>query len=137
MKLFLDSGAFVARHSKNDVNHAKAVETFQKILEGKIPVTRMYTSDYVFAEAVTVALARTKHHSHAVELGEAILNSKAIEILRVEDDIFNEAWEIFKAYKEQGFSFVDCTSFALMKKKDIKYVFSFDRHFDAMGFVRI
>lgn len=135
MRLFIDSGAFIARHSKNDSNHDKAVMLFQQILEGDIPVTRMYTSDFVLGEAVTVSMIRA-NHKHAVALGDAILNSKAIELLRVDEDIFKEAWKIFKKY-DQGFSFTDCASFALMKKNNIDRVFTFDKHFDILGFTRI
>lgn len=135
MRLFIDSGAFIARHSKNDTNHDKAVKLFQQILEGRLPVTRMYTSDFVVGEAVTVSLVRASH-KHAVALGDAILNSKSIELLRVDEETFKEAWKIFKKY-DQGFNFTDCTSFALMMKNNINHVFSFDKHFDILGFTRI
>lgn len=137
MRLFLDTGAFVAKHSSSDRNHANAEETFQRILDGSLPVTRMYTSDYVVAEAITVALARTRQHRCAVELGEAIMSSKAIEILKVDEAIFLEAWEIFKKHRDKYFSFVDCTSFALMKKKGIRHAFAFDAHFKVAGFETI
>jgi hypothetical protein len=136
MKLFIDTGAFVAKHNKKDVNHEKATNTFQEILKGEAGVTRMYTSDYIVDEAVTVALARTRSHKDAVEVGEAIINSKAVEILKVDEDIFQKAWKIFKDY-EEGFSFTDCTSFALMKNYEINHVFTFDDHFDILGFRRI
>lgn len=135
MRLFIDSGAFIARHSKNDTNHDKAITLFRQILEGKLPVTRMYTSDFVVGEAVTVSMVRASHN-HAIALGDAILNSKSIELLRVDEETFKEAWKIFKKY-DQGFSFTDCTSFALMMKNNINHVFSFDKHFDVLGFRRM
>lgn len=136
MKLFIDSGAFIALHSQTDAHYDEAVEKFKKILDGEIPVTRMYTSDYIISEAITVALARTSHKS-AVELGDAIVNSKSLEKLNVDEETFESAWRIFKKYTDKNFSFVDCTAFALMWRWGIKHVFSFDKHFDEVGFIRI
>lgn len=47
----------------------------------------------------------------AMEVGEFLLNSD-IEMLKVNDDIFNEAWEIFKKTR---MSFTDCTIAAMVK----------------------
>lgn len=136
MRLFLDSWALIARYNKDDDDHEFVLEKFQKIIGGEIPVTRMYTSDYVIGEAVTVARVRASHKT-AVELGEAVLNSQAIEKLNVDGETFRTAWRIFKKYADKDFSFVDCTSFALMWSKGVQHVFSFDKHFDEVGFVRI
>jgi hypothetical protein len=96
----------------------------------------MYTSDFVIGRAVTVALVSASYKD-AIELGESILNSKTIEKLRIDSEIFMNAWRIFKKYSDKGFNFTDCTSFALMRDKGIKHVFTFDKHFDVLGFVRI
>jgi hypothetical protein len=48
------------------------------------------------------------------------------------------AFAIFKRYHDKGFSFTDCTSFAVMKALKLRKAFAFDRHFEQMeGFSRL
>lgn len=130
MKAFADSGWFIALHNKKDVHHKEAVEILKKIPCEKIMV---YTSDYVIDESVTLALARTKSPDTAEALGEGIMNSKYIKILKVTDDNFRDAWEFFKENKNNYYSFTDCTTFILMKELNINKIFTFDKHFTREG----
>jgi predicted nucleic acid-binding protein len=137
MKLFIDSGPFIARHNLDDEHHAKAVEVFSKIASGELPYTKLYCSDYIVDEAVTTCRMRTRSHKAAVELGEAILTSKSIVVLKVDENVFREAWKLFKDFKELELSLTDCTSIILARKHGIFEVFSFDKEFDTFGFHRI
>jgi len=49
--------------------------------------------------------------------------------------IHKDAWGIFENYADQDFSFVDCTSFVIVKRVDVKEVFGFDDHFKTMGLI--
>ena len=42
-------------------------------------------------------------------------------------------WGIFEQYEDKGFSFTDCTSFALMERLEINTAFVFDDHFVQYG----
>ena len=44
------------------------------------------------------------------------------------------AWEIFTRYRDQNFSFADCTSFAVMQRMKIATAFTFDKYFSVMKF---
>ncbi len=44
------------------------------------------------------------------------------------------AWRIFKTHRDKGYSFTDCTSFALMDVLAIKNSFAYDGHFRQCGF---
>jgi len=126
MKAFADSGWFIALHNKKDVHHKEALEILQKIPAKKVMV---YTSDYIIDEAVTLALARTKSPDTAEALGEGIMNSKYIKILKISEDNFQDAWQFFKKYKCNYYSFTDCTTFILMREQNINTAFTFDKHF--------
>jgi hypothetical protein len=127
----LDTGFFVAFHNSRDVNHKRAVELMEKLLEGEYgPI---FTSDYIFDEAVTVAYVRTGRHDLAVDIGNLILgidHPKFVTILPIKEEIFENTWSIFTNYPKRGFSFTDCSSIALIRKLDIKSIVSFDRGFD-------
>ena len=44
----------------------------------------------------------------------------------------DKAWEIFLQYEEAGFSYTDCSSFAVMERLRIDTAFTFDMHFKTM-----
>lgn len=128
--VFIDTGVFVAARNRRDVNHRKAVDLLRKALKGVYGA--MYTSDYVFDEAVTIALVRTGNPKIALDIGGFILSSRRLRIIHVDKVIFKEAWNIFIRYAERGISFTDATSIAIMKKYNIDYIMSFDKHFDGI-----
>lgn len=45
------------------------------------------------------------------------------------------AWQIFARYRDQTFSFTDCTSFAVMRALRLTEAFTGDQHFRTMGFL--
>lgn len=137
MRLFIDSGALVARHNRDDEHHQEAVDLFDNIASGKLPYMKMYCSDYIADEAITTCRVRTRSHRSAVELGEAILTSKSIVVLRVDEAVFQEAWDLFKRLEDLELSFTDCTTASLARKHGILDIFTFDRAFDALGFHRV
>ncbi|RLE86496.1 MAG: VapC toxin family PIN domain ribonuclease [Thermoprotei archaeon] len=128
MSAFIDTGVFVAARNKRDINHEKAVNLLREALKGKYG--RIYTSDYIFDEAVTVALVRTRKPDIAIDIGNFILSSKKLRILHVDKLVFMDAWRIFKKYVNKKLSFTDAVSIALMRRYNIDYIMSFDKHFD-------
>ena len=132
MKLFVDTSAWLALNDRSDQFHALAVEKLASIRAGRISLV---TSDYVLDESVTIIRLRASHAA-AVIFGQSILGSSVIDLIPVGSDDRLAAWEIFKKYADQDFSFTDCTSFALMRKLRLKTAFTFDGHFSLIGFNR-
>jgi predicted nucleic acid-binding protein len=135
LRLFIDTGPIVARHNIEDDHHNQAKATLDKIASGKTSYTKLYTSDYVIDESLTLCRSRTHSHAYAVDLGQAILQSKSIVLIRVEERIFSRAWELFKERKEVELSFTDCTSAILARAHGIIDIYTYDTHdFHALGF---
>jgi predicted nucleic acid-binding protein len=133
MTVFLDTGIFVAFHNTRDANHTRALELIRTLVEGEFGIG--YTSDYVFDEAVTVALVRTGKPENALAVGRMILGeitAPFLAILRVGEEDFKEAWRLFSQHADRGLSFTDCTSIALLRTKGIKSIVSFDADFDGI-----
>lgn len=132
--IFVDTSAFLALVNEKDNNHAVATQFLEEIKNGKIRIKKIITSDYIIDETIT-RIRYSVGHKEAVEWGTDILASRVIEKIEIGSEIFLSAWELFCTYKDKNLSFTDCTSFALMKKKGIEKVFSFDGDFERMGFV--
>jgi uncharacterized protein len=130
MAAFIDTGLFLALYNAEDTYHQKSKEIFKNAFSGKLG--KLYTSDYIIDETITILLVRTKQHNLAVELGKYIIESPRITKLTVDDDVFADAWSTFQSLKDKYLSFTDCTSLALSKKHQIKQILSFDHGFDGL-----
>lgn len=135
MRLFIDTGPLVARYNKDDIHHEEATRTFNEIFSGTTQYTKLYTSDYIVDESITACRSRTRSHKYASDLGESIIGSKSIVLLRVDQRMFSEAWELFRERAEVDLSFTDCTSAVLAKSHGIIDVYTYDRKdFEPLGF---
>jgi hypothetical protein len=94
---------------------------------------RLITSDYVIDEALTHIRVWSGHRT-AVQFGQTIKNHPLVEWINVDSAIWDSGWDIFIRYQDKEFSFTDCTSFAIMHERSLWEAFTFDSHFQQMGF---
>ncbi|MCP4753249.1 MAG: PIN domain-containing protein [Proteobacteria bacterium] len=128
--IFVDTGAFVARHLKKDPYHRIAIKFWQELDKSG---RSCFTSSFVLDETFTL-LGRRAGNEFAVQRARAIYASEILTVLRPDLDDELKAISLFSKYFEQAISFTDCVSFVLMKKKKIQTAFSFDSHFEIAGF---
>ena len=113
--MFIDSSAYIALYNRRDRNHGRAREFVGRVRERELGPVTFYTSDYVFDEVVTSIVALTGRKDLAVAAGEAILTSRITRLIKVDHDVFREAWALFKRHADKLWSFTDCTSFVMMR----------------------
>ncbi len=123
LHIFVDTDAFVALAVVNDANHHKAISLLSALQSR--PVI-FFTSNYVFAESVTVISQRASHDA-ALQYIDAMqpLESPFL-IERADDDIEDEAIRLFKQQTSKNISYVDCTNMAFMEHLQADAIFSFD-----------
>ena len=126
--IILDTSFVVSYKIEDDTNHRKAAELMKEIAEGKYG--EVIISDYIFDEAVTVILVRSKSLSLAVETGNDL--RKYANIDKIGSDILDSAWEVFSGQKDTKFSFTDCTTLSMMERKKIVHIATFDAEFRKM-----
>lgn len=128
--IYIDTGAFIARYIQRDQYHQRAQKAWEELNQRP---WRCYTSNFVLDETFTL-LARRTCYTFAAQRARALLASEALKILRptYEDEL--NAVELFEKFADQSVSFTDCVSFALMRKRKIWRVFTFDQHFMLAGF---
>ena len=130
MSIFIDTNIFAAAKLKNDVDYKRSKQLLEDALFGKFD--QVFTSDYIFDEVMTLLIMRTKNHKLVYEYGNSILLSNIIDIIKVNDDIFESAWEKFRMFKDKLLSFTDCTTLAVMEDLNIERIISFDKHFEGI-----
>jgi predicted nucleic acid-binding protein len=93
----------------------------------------LFVTDYVIDETLTLISGRLGH-ARAVACGEWLLQSPIVKVVRIEPSQWDQAWALFKRYDDKAFSLTDCTSFVVMQQHKLVDAFTFDRHFERMGF---
>ncbi len=127
--VFVDTSAFVALRNAAEAEHERARAARSELLaEG----AALYTSNYVFAETYTALMVRVGREE-AVEWGRRFRASGAIELVRVEEGVEGDAWEILERHGDKLWSYVDATSFALIEREGNSEAFAFDAHFGQRG----
>lgn len=131
-RYFVDTSFWKALVDRNDEKHKSASDYFFAIQQ---TAPTLFTSDAVFSETVTLLRMRPGlGFKISKKWGKSLINSEATTLLHLDETTFFESWAIFSKYKDKTFSFVDCSSFALMKKLNLSVALTFDRHFAEFGF---
>ena len=127
---FVDTSFWFARAIARDSRHADAVA-----LADRFNGERVVTTNLVIGEAWTLLCHRAGHH-RAVRWLDGVLGEH-VAVERVDTNVEAEAWAWLRRHDERPYSFVDATSFALMRKLRIKEALAFDGDFAAAGFVEL
>lgn len=128
-KVFIDTSAFVALRNRAEREHDAARTALSALVSQR---AALCTSNYVFAETYTALLVRAGRNE-AVEWGKHFRASDAIELIRIEESIDEDAWAILESHTDKQWSYVDATSFALIERENIDMALAFDRHFAQRG----
>lgn len=128
-KVFIDTSGFVALRNSSEREHEMARATLATLIANR---TALCTSNYVFAETYTALLVRLGR-GEAIEWGKRFRAGAAIELIRVEEEIEQEAWSILESHDDKQWSYVDATSFALMEREGMTTAFAYDHHFAQRG----
>jgi len=131
--IFVDTGAWVALADEDDSHHKNAASIFPSLLK---TYKGLITSNLVIAESYILILKGLGHNA-AIDFLDKINSSPRIIRIYSTSDLEREAEETLKKYLDQDFSYTDAVSFAIIKRQKIKQAFSFDKHFQTMGFVRV
>ncbi len=126
MSIFIDTSALIAARNADDNNHKIAVNNMTSALKGEYG--KVFTSDYIFDEAVTLAYMRTGSKRFALDIG-LFTWARPITMRFIEPIDFDRAWALYRQYNDKNLSFTDCTNIALMERLDIESIFTFDSEF--------
>jgi predicted nucleic acid-binding protein len=127
---FVDTSFWVALLSEEDRHYAAA----QRLI-GRAPGP-LLTSNYVVGETWTW-IRRRFGHERAVACIRAIRAVPTLTIAHVDPEEEQAAWRWLNRRDEREYSFIDATSFAVMRRRRMREVLAFDGDFTAAGFVEL
>ena len=132
-RVFIDARAWFAVQVADDAHHKRAGDTFGQLLGGG---RALVTSNLVIGETYTL-LRVSKGYREAKQFLDLLAQSRRVDRLFITEPLERQAYEILDRFADHPFSFVDATSFAVMRQQRIQHAFAFDAHFVTAGFLRI
>ena len=121
--IFIDTGIFLANFLSTDQSHL----VVKPVLESIFNEDLITTSDIV---TETMNWLTRKAHSKLIqEVGIVLVEEEIVRIITINYEDRINALEIVTKYSDQKISFTDATSFAVIKRLEIKKIFSLDKHF--------
>jgi predicted nucleic acid-binding protein len=127
---FVDTSYWISLRYRRDARHPEA----RKLWLGGPGA--LITTNLVIGETWTF-LRRRAGHERAMEFREAALKLSNLTVRHIDEDIEDEAWRWLGRHDERRYSFVDATSFALMRRLRLRDALAFDGDFSAAGFVEV
>jgi len=129
--IFVDTSFWAGLTARADARHEEAVELFTRYAD-----ERLLTSNHVRGETWTF-LRRRRGFRSAVSFLERVDRTSRLRVEFVSRGLEEEALRWLRQREEREYSFVDATSFALMRALRVREAFAFDGDFAAAGFVEL
>jgi predicted nucleic acid-binding protein len=127
---FADTSFWFGLQEQRDGRHQRARALVAR------GVGRVVTTNHVVGETWTL-LRRRSGHAAAVGFIDRLMALPDTEIVHVDDALEADAWRWLRSRPEREYSFVDATSFAVMRRRRIREALAFDGDFNAAGFVEV
>jgi|SRR5947199_4483574 len=127
---FVDTSYWIGLRFRRDGRHADARRLW---LDG---TGALLTSDLVIGETWTF-LRRRAGHTPAMAFRDAAERLSNLTIRHADEDLLAEAWRWLGRHDERPYSFVDATSFAIMRRLRLREALAFDGDFSAAGFIEV
>lgn len=126
--IFADTSFWVALMSTGDDRHDEAGRLLQEFAS-----SGLVTSNHTRGETWTF-LRRRHGHRAAVRFLDRLDASERLRVLFIGEELEDAASRWLRRHDERVYSFVDATSFALMRAERIDAALAFDGDFTAAGF---
>lgn len=125
--VFVDPSFVVALVNEKDQHHDRASE-LADLFDGY----PLVTIDAVLLE-VGNALARN-FKEQAIEIIEDFLTSEESEVVRLDESLFQRAFELYRTHRDKTWGMIDCVSFVVMRERGIVDALTSDKDFRQAGF---
>jgi predicted nucleic acid-binding protein len=128
--VFVDTSGWIAVLNADDQLHAQATKLLREFGLTRRP---LITTDWIFAETGN-GLARTALRPQFVQAVRTFLQSTTGRTVRIDQQFFTAALELYSQAADKTWGFVDCASFVVMRNEGILEALTADRHFQQAGF---
>ena len=132
---FIDTSWWVAWALPEDARHGDALDTLARVGDRE----RLLTTNLVVGETWTFLRSRDGHRTAVAFLNEVkdFGSAGKLTVHPVTADDESRAWRWLRRHDERVYSFVDATSFEVMRTRRLREALAFDNDFTAAGFIEL
>jgi predicted nucleic acid-binding protein len=126
--ILVDSSALYSVLDRDDEHHAAARATWDRLLQDDEP---LLVTNYVVVETMALVQHRLGMDAVRVLCGDML---PALDLHVITEDDHRHAQNAMLAADRRKLSLVDCSSFHVMRARQVRTAFVFDPHFREQGF---
>ena len=126
----VDANVLIAARLSGDQNHERGAAITQAVDQGSLPTA--YVPSDVLHEIVNYLQAKAGHDV-ATKTLDAVIESSGFSLKQTTKSDFETGRSLFRRY--EPLSLTDAVIVALMQRKDIDYLYSFDDEFDSVSWI--
>ncbi len=131
MKIFIDTGIFIAYFLKQEASHDNVVKKYKFYTQAK---AQFVTSNYILDELLTwFSSKQTRYFTEKVIIHlQRIMENGELKVVFIDNVIHKKAQDILLKFLEHKISFTDATSYVLYKDFALDEIFTLDSDFKRM-----
>src|SRR5947209_193708 len=129
-RVFLDTSYAIALSAPNDAHHQRAAELAEQLEAAR---TQFVTTRAILLE-IGNALAKLRYRQAAVSLLSALEHDPNVEIVPLTDELYQQAFELYRSRPDKEWGLIDCLSFVVMDERKLTDALTVDDHFRQAGF---
>ena len=132
---FADTSWWVALVLPADPRHRDASRTLAVVPAGE----QVLTTNLVAGETWTFLRRKAGHRAAIgfIDRLEELESARRLTVHTVTPDDESRAWRWLRRHDERAYSFVDATSFEVMRARRLREALAFDNDFAAAGFIEV
>lgn len=128
-KVFVDTSGWLSVVLKSDALHEKAVLIYQKLIKSNYT---LITHSGVML-GVGNSLSPLKARNLAVQLKQSVESTKIIQFVALNDELYEAGWQLYTDRPDKDWGIIDCISFVLMEREEIREALTADHHFEGVA----
>jgi predicted nucleic acid-binding protein len=95
------------------------------------------TTSYVLAEFVPLCQTRGLNRQKMLEFVETLVRNPLIEIVWVDENLHQQAFELLQQRLDKNYSLCDAVSFVVMRERGLITALTTDKHFEQKNFIKL
>lgn len=132
---FADTSWWVALVLPDDTRHREASAMLARVGNSE----QVLTTNLIVGETWTFLRRKDSHRTSVgfLDRVEVLKSARRLTVHTVTGDEESRAWRWLRRHDEREYSFVDATSFEVMRVRRLREALAFDNDFAAAGFIEI